>query len=120
LNVRLIHRHSPPSKPIECWVDSGSHICLFHGSLCQSLGIRNIEDGIKDALGGVIGKRETIYFHKVKILVGSEQFETMAGFSNSLAVAGILGRRGFFESFRITIDSSTTPPFFELDKINRI
>lgn len=120
INVRLIYHHSPPSKSIECWVDSGAHVCMFHASLCHPLGIKRLEDGIEDELKGVIGgPKAPLYFHKVKILVASEQFETMAGFSRDLSVAGILGRRGFFENFVVTIDSSTIPPFCEIHKIHR-
>jgi len=92
---------------------------MFHAGFCRSLGIR-LEDGIRSELGGVIGgKLVPIYFHKIKILVGSQQLTTMAGFSEQMSVAGLLGRRGFFEDFIVRIDSSTSPPSFELDKINR-
>ncbi len=79
-----------------------------------------MEDGIKADLGGVVGgARADMYFHKIKILVGSYQVTTMAGFSTDLTVAGLLGRRGFFEDFIVKIDSSTNPPYFDLEKINR-
>ncbi len=58
---------------------------MFHAGLCHSLGIKRVEDGIRDELTGIIGgPKAPIYFHKVKILVGAEQFETMAGFSPEL------------------------------------
>jgi hypothetical protein len=118
INVRVIHKHAPPSKSIECWIDSGSHVCLFHASLCHSLGIKRVEDGIKEELGGIFDDpKRPVYFHKVKIIVVSEQFETMAGFSKELSVIGILGRRGFFQNFITKIDSSGSPPFIELEKI---
>ena len=118
INVRLIHKHAPPSKSIECWVDSGSHVCLFHGSLCHSLGIKRVEDGVKEEFGGIFGdSKRPVYYHKLKIIVVAEQFETMAGFSWDLTVAGILGRRGFFQNFITRIDSSQNPPCIELEKI---
>jgi hypothetical protein len=68
---------------------------MFHAGFCRSLGI-TLEDGIKSGLGGVIpGTVVPIYFHNVKILVGSEQLTTMAGFSEQMSVAGLLGRRDF-------------------------
>ena len=92
---------------------------MFHAGFCRSLGIK-LEDGIESPLGGVIGGTTVpLYFHKVKILIGSEQVETMAGFSDKLSVAGLLGRRGFFDNFVVKIDSSTNPPFFEFEKIHR-
>lgn len=93
---------------------------MFHADFCRSLGIQ-LEEGIRADLGGVVGgARVQQYFHKVKILVGSYQVTTMAGFSRDITVAGLLGRRGFFEEFVVKIDSSTSPPSLEIDKINRI
>jgi len=60
-----------------------------------------------------------MYFHKVKILIFGEFFETMAGFASDLSVAGLLGIRGFFENFVVTIDSSIQPPTCQIDKIHR-
>jgi len=92
---------------------------MFHAGFCRSLGIK-LKDGIEAPLSGVVGGKEAkLYFHKIKILVGSYQVTTMAGFSEELSVAGLLGRRGFFEDFIVKIDSSTNPPSFEVDKINR-
>ncbi len=93
---------------------------MFHAGVCRSLGIKKVEDGIKDDLHRVIGgPKVPIYFHKVKILIGGDQIPTSVGFSWELSVAGILGRRGFFENFVVKIDSSTDPPTFHLDKVHR-
>jgi hypothetical protein len=92
---------------------------MFHAGFCRSLGIR-LTDGIKGDLSGVVGgKTADLYFHKIKILVGGYQVTTMAGFSEEISVAGLLGRRGFVEEFIVKIDSSTAPPSFEIEKINR-
>jgi len=92
---------------------------MFHAGFCHSLGIR-LTDGIKTELGGVIpGATVPMYFHKIKILVGSQQVTTMAGFAEQLSVAGLLGRRGFFDNFIVKIDSSTNPPSCELERLNR-
>jgi hypothetical protein len=119
INVKLIHRHAPPTKYIEAWVDTGAHCCMFHASFCKSLGIR-LEDGIKSELGGVIGDdKRPMYFHKTRILVGSSQIETMVGFCEFLSVGGLLGRRGFFDNFFFSLNGISNPPTFELDKIDR-
>jgi hypothetical protein len=60
-----------------------------------------------------------MYFHKVKILIFGEFFETMAGFSKDLSVAVLLGLRGFFEHFIVKIDSSSNTPHCEIEKIHR-
>lgn len=92
---------------------------MFHAGFCRSLGIR-LEDGIESILGGVVGgKTARMYYHRIKILIGMEQLTTMAGFSAELSVAGLLGRRGFFDNFVVKIDSSTNPPSFDFDRIHR-
>jgi len=93
---------------------------MFHAGFCRALGI-NLKDGIRSDLSGVVGGANgDMYYHKIKILVGSYQITTMAGFSEDMTVAGLLGRRGFFEEFIVKIDSSTTPPCFEYERINRV
>lgn len=120
VNVKLIYRHSPPTKWFEAFVDSGSPWCLFHAGLCKPLGI-TLESGVRDDLGGIIqGAKVPVYFHKVKVLLALEQFEAMAGFSSGLTVGGILGRRGFFENFTVTFDSSAAPPTIELIRSYRV
>lgn len=119
LNVKLTYKHSPPTKWIEAFADTGAHSCIFHADFCRSLGIR-LEDGTESSLGGVIGgARAPIYYHPIKILVDLFQIQTMVGFSESLSVAGLLGRRGFFDNFVFTLDGTTDPPVFELVKLNR-
>jgi hypothetical protein len=92
---------------------------MFHADFCRSLGIK-LEEGIKSELGGIIGGAKCpIYFHPVKILAGASQVQTMVGFSDSLSVAGLLGRRGFFDNFIFTLDGTTHIPAFEIEKLNR-
>jgi hypothetical protein len=42
-----------------------------------------------------------------------------AAFTDKLPVAGILGRRGFFENFKVTFDYSYDPPEVHLERIHR-
>jgi len=42
-----------------------------------------------------------------------------AGFVRDLPVAGLLGRRGFFENFIITFDPSATQPGFDIQRLGR-
>ncbi|MDA2913163.1 hypothetical protein MYX77_04250 [Acidobacteriia bacterium AH_259_A11_L15] len=121
--VRLIHKHSPPTRRFEAIVDSGSPHCLFHANVCRAIGIKRLESGVEDTLKGIVGgpnvPESPLYFHKVKIQVGAEIFETMAGFSSGLAVGGILGRRGFFGNFLVKFDCSTHPPQLEIERLHR-
>lgn len=75
---------------------------------------------MKDQLQGAIGgPTALLYFHKVRILVFGDSFETMAGFSPDLSVTGLLGRRGFFDNFVVKFDASVFPPQCEIEKIHR-
>jgi hypothetical protein len=75
---------------------------------------------VRDALQGVTGAPTSLlYFHKVRIFVFGDSFETMAGFCPELAVTGLLGRRGFFDNFVVKFDASTAPPYCEIEKIHR-
>jgi len=106
------------TKIFHAVVDSGSALCLFHANFLKPFGIR-LEDGIEHSIGG-IGKqiRIPIFYHDVRLLFGVDRvFGMRAGFSEELAVAGILGRHGFFDSFRITFDHSEHPPSVEVEKL---
>lgn len=101
-------------------MDTGSPDCLFHAGICRSIGIRNVENGIKTTLGGILsGPRAEVYFHKVAVRIAGEQFEVTAGFSWEFSVAGILGRRGFFENFVVTIDATPSTPILDIQRIRR-
>jgi len=119
LPVRLANQTSNlMTKPFHAVVDSGSSACLFHADFLGPLGL-NHKDGIEDSLGGV-GRQASIpvYYHDISILVGIDwKIGVRAGFSEELAVAGLLGRLGFFDSFRVTFDHSVHPPAFEIDRI---
>jgi len=120
LPIRLIYKHTQ-SGVIKVVVDSGSTTCVFHMDLCKALGIKNPQKGFEGTLGGIVGGRSVpVYYHSVTILVGAERFETVAGFAPGISVAGILGRKGFFENFRVTIDPSEAPPSLEVVRIHRV
>ena len=92
---------------------------MFHAGLCKSLGIKRLEAGVYEPVYGIVGSHKAdMYFHKVKIIVGSERFETMVGFSWEINCS-LLGIRGFFENFKVAFDSSETPPIIDLERIRR-
>lgn len=121
LNVKVSYqaKHSPPSVRFEALVDTGSADTLFHGSVGKAIGIK-VESGIKSDLGGIAkNKRIDVYFHDVLLHVGADMIRIRAGFSDDLSVAGILGRRGFFEHFIVTFDPTCEPPGFEMTRVGR-
>jgi hypothetical protein len=119
LPVRLANQiQTLTTKLFHAVVDSGSSACLFHADFLKPLGL-NLKDGIEDSLGGV-GRQVFIpvYYHDISIRVGVDwRIGVRAGFSEELSIAGLLGRLGFFDAFRVTFDHSVHPPTFEIDKI---
>lgn len=112
-------KHSPPTRKFEAIVDSGASFCIFHSSIGRAIGL-SIEKGEEDQTTGVSGSPTKIYVHHVSLHVpGGHIFKIRAGFTDQLPLAGLLGRTGFFEYFKIIFDPSTTPPGFELERIYR-
>ena len=103
MTLAVGYRHAK-SKRFEAVVDSGSPWCLFHSEIGKSIGIK-IEKGRKGKLGGVLaGTASAVYFHPISLWVPGGMIRTTGGFSPDLAVAGILGRQGFFDKHIVTFD----------------
>jgi hypothetical protein len=116
--IRLGFKHAR-SPRIFAYLDSGSPYCLFKADLATLIGLDPSKNPLfTDDLGGVVeGPRDLAYFHKVIIyLEAGHRIELVAGFAKKLSTAGILGRSGFFEQFKVTFDHSCEPPAFEIEK----
>jgi hypothetical protein len=120
LSVQLSNpaKHSPPCRKFEALIDSGAAICMFHSSIGEGIGLR-IEKGEEDVTTGVSGQPTKIYLHDVSLYVPASIIKIRAGFTDQLPLAGLLGRTGFFEHFKVTFDPSNNPPGFELERIHR-
>jgi hypothetical protein len=118
LTVRLGKGHDLWSPRFGAVVDSGSPFCMFPNALADFLHI-NVTDGTESIVGGILrGETEPIYFHSVNLqITGNWCISVKAGFTRKLAVAGILGRNGFFDNFTVKFDHSVAPPQFEIEKI---
>lgn len=91
---------------------------MFHSSVGEGIGL-NIEKGEKDETIGVSGVPTIMYRHMIHLHVLGSMFKIRAGFSDGLPLAGLLGRIGFFEHYKITFDGSSNPPGFDLERIYR-
>jgi hypothetical protein len=109
-------RHSPPTKRFEALLDSGASRCIFHSSLGRAIGL-SIEEGEIEETIGVSGKPSITYLHNISLYVAGGIIGIRAGFANDLPIAGMLGRKGFFEHFKVTFDPSSDPPGFEIERI---
>jgi len=84
--------------------------------LGKAIGL-NIEKGEEDQTIGVSGKPTTIYLHSVSLYVpGGHILRIRAAFTEELPMAGILGRNGFFENFKVLFDPSGTTAGFEIER----
>ena len=111
--------HSPPTKRFEAIVDSGAPDCYFHASIGRAIGLK-IEKGVEGDLSGIVqGAGIKVYYHDIGLWVGADHIRIRAGFSDGVSVAGILGRRGFFDNFTITFDPALAPPGFSIQRVGR-
>jgi hypothetical protein len=62
-------------------------------------------------------ENQDVWVHPVVLHVGEHALDIKAAFTKNLPVSGLLGRRGFFEHFKITFDPSSDPPGMELERV---
>jgi hypothetical protein len=117
IRIRLGRKHGPITRDFEAMVDSGAADCLFPESIALALGIK-MESGTKEMRRG-IGGNQDVWIHPVVLYVGPNALNISAAFCKMLPVAGLLGRKGFFEHFRITFDPSSEPPGLEIERVNK-
>ena len=88
-------------------IDSGADNCIFDKDIADFMDI-NLEDGALVKTGGLSGFSNVYYFDNIYINVGGYEIKTRAGFIDGNLVdgkiAGILGRQGFFDYFKVCID----------------
>jgi len=116
VNIALPIKNSPRSKRFDAIIDSGASGCLFHGAIGRAVGLE-IEKGQKANTLGVSGAIE-IYLHEITIYIPGGPITTVAGFSDQLSLAGLLGMSGFFEHFKIVFDPTALRA--ELERIYRV
>ena len=73
-------------------------------------------------IGGLShGMKEPVFYHKVRLYIEADWIiDVTAGFIKKLSVAAILGRNGFFDSFKVSFDHSYNPPVFDIDRIEKL
>jgi len=86
-------------------IDSGASVSIFNLDIAEQLGIK-IETGERTTLSGVSG-RIAGYVHRVKARVAGKTFICPVVFSREYKASfNLLGRKGFFEKFKITFDEA--------------
>jgi len=88
-------------------VDSGADCCILDKDVADFLGIK-IEDGEHIKTSGIGGNANVYYFDNIYINVGGAEVKVRCGFIDGNLVdgkiAGVLGRQGFFEHFKVCIN----------------
>lgn len=118
IRVSLGKKHAQRTRPFEAMVDSGAADCMFHASIAAAIGIR-LDSGRREQRTGISGARGDVWVHTVKLYVGLDLFSIDAAFSPELPLAGLLGRSGFFEHYRVTFDPAPDPPELEIERVYR-
>ncbi len=88
-------------------VDSGADYCILEEEVADFLGI-NIKAGEQIKTSGIGGNATVYYFDNIYLNIGGIEIKTRCGFINGKLVdgkiAGVLGRQGFFEHFKVCIN----------------
>lgn len=99
--IRL--KHSKIQNNYLALIDSGATISIFKTDVAEFLGI-DIEKGNEIELRGAGGWFKG-YVHNLSAEIGGRKFRCEVVFSRDYQVSlNIIGRRNFFEKFKITFD----------------
>ena len=93
--------------------DSGAAGCLFDASLADALQL-DLRSGTRSAAIGLGNTRVEIWYHSIELHVEGVQYGAEVAFANDLPTAGILGRKGFFDRFKVTF-TPVVPLEFEVE-----
>jgi len=98
-------------------VDSGASDCLFHIQFADRIGLdlTRAESGTMLGISGV----RAVLFQKIVLHVAGEALTIRAGFCDGLPVPGLLGRKGFFDQFRLMFDPTSEPAGLEIERIRK-
>ncbi len=90
----------------EAYVDSGASFSIFHIDRAEILGIK-YEKGERIHMTVGDGGLIEVFIHRLKVRLAGEGFFADIGFSKQLGIGfNLLGRKSFFDRFRICFDDS--------------
>lgn len=91
-------------------VDSGADNCIFDKDVADFLAI-NMQDGESIKTSGIGGMANVYYFDEIYVNVGGIEVKTRCGFIDGNLIdgkiAGVLGRQGFFDYFKVCFDEKS-------------
>jgi predicted aspartyl protease len=96
-------------QPIEMLVDTGADYTLLPKFLAPIIGVSLLNDCKSITTQGVGGNSKVYLLKKkVKIKLGHLNREVPIGFLENDSVPPLLGRQGFFETFKVVFEKFTT------------
>lgn len=108
--IQVSIRARDAEKKFLMLVDSGADNCILDRDVAEFLGL-NIYNGEHIKTGGIGESADIYYFDDVYINVGGEEIKTKCGFKDGYLmdglIAGVLGRQGFFDHFKVCIDEKS-------------
>ena len=91
-------------------VDSGADSCILDKDVADFLGL-DILNGEHFKTHGIGGNADVYYFSNIYINIGGIEVKTKCGFIDGYLmegrIAGVLGRQGFFDHFKVCIDEKS-------------
>lgn len=91
-------------------VDSCADSCILDRDVADFLGL-DILKGEYIKTHGIGGNADVYYFANIYINIGGTEVKTKCGFIDGYLmegrIAGVLGRQGFFDHFKVCIDEKS-------------
>ena len=102
--VPIVLRNGDKEFEIDALVDSGASSCMFAGMLGEGLGL-DVKKGPSQEIYGLGSGSVRTYYHNVTLQIGNTVWEEYVGFCfNNFRVDGLLGQKGFFSKFKVSLD----------------
>ena len=102
--VPVILKNGDKEFEIDALVDSGASSCMFAGMLGIGLGL-DVKNGPSQEIYGLGSGSVRAYYHNVTLQIGNVVWQEYVGFCfNNFRIDGILGQKGFFSNFKVSLD----------------
>lgn len=112
--IRITLRNKKSTLDVYALVDSGADFCTFPTFMGTKTGL-DIKSAPVSKMKGLGGEVDT-WYHDIQIVLRRNIIDVKAAFIDDLPAA-ILGRNGFFETYKVIICHSER--YLELKNINK-
>lgn len=104
----VVLRGKSRALQIKAVIDTGADLCIFNYEVGEQLGFHPDQEGKREDIYGIEGTPVETWIMNVQIFVPAfnKSFDTEVGFIRSKIAVLLLGQRGFFDHFKVTIERS--------------